>query len=348
MIEDLTIENYRLFRKFEIDGLARVNLIVGDNNSGKSSLLEAVYLLTGKGYRGHILRILQERGEYMEDVDPILKRKTISYRIIHIFHKHEVKVGSIIKIATMSEQASFILSTDDNPEQLALSDLAYVPPSALKIRYTKSGETTEQELKHDEDISILPSARKSSSNVIFVTTNPFGYDELSILWDHITITPKESKVVEALQILEPAVEQIRFVSRQTSNSGIILGLRGQYSPVPLGSMGGGMRRILAIAASLVSAEGGTLLVDEIDTGLYHGAMTNMWRLVLETAARLDVQVFATTHSWDCVESFADALSARDDEIGQLIRLERHGEDVRAVQYSKDLLETAADQRVEVR
>jgi hypothetical protein len=72
-----------------------------------------------------------------------------------------------------------------------------------------------------------------------------------MFWDGITLTPKEESVVAALQILEPNVERISFTSSQSYNSGILLKIRGQHTPIPLGSMGDGMRRILTLAMAAV-------------------------------------------------------------------------------------------------
>ncbi len=94
-----------------------------------------------------------------------------------------------------------------------------------------------------------------------------------------------------------------------------------------------------------------LLVDEIDNGLYHGAQTDLWRLLIEIAQRLNVQIFATTHSWDSVAAFQEALeqSQTDGEaVGQLFRLELRGGDIRAVTYSQDELAIAVRQAIEVR
>jgi AAA15 family ATPase/GTPase len=162
------------------------------------------------------------------------------------------------------------------------------------------------------------------------------------------LTPSEDKVIEALQLLEPRVERIAFTGRQTSNSGIKIKLKDQQHPLPLGSMGDGMRRILGIATSLVSVEDGTLLIDEIDTGLYYSTLTDMWKLVLETAQRLNAQVFATTHSWDCVRSFQEALDVNAEGTGQLIRLERKGQDIVPTVYTKEELDIAIEQGIEVR
>ena len=229
----------------------------------------------------------------------------------------------------------------------------------LNLEQSKpGGETSSVYLRLDEE-GLLVSGRssqpylrqkpKQSRTSRLITTNYPGYDELAVLWDKITLTPKEAKVVEALQILEPKVKRISFTSRQTSNSGILLSLEGQSDPIPLGSMGDGMRRILAIVASLVSVDKGTLLVDEIDTGLHHTALKNMWQLIFKTAYKQDAQVFATTHSWDCVKAFQQAISEfKDPKIGRLIRLEQRGDEIVEVSYLADELNIAVDQGIEVR
>jgi AAA15 family ATPase/GTPase len=269
MIREIEIKHYRLFHEFEISALAKVNLIVGDNNSGKTSLLEAIHL------------------SFERDGDG----RDYSSGGLHVKEK------------------GFLLDNRVNPK------------------------------------SIMHPNGKS----IFLTTNYIGYDELAVLWDKITSTPKEDRVVEALQILEPLVDRISFTTSQTSQSSILLCLKGEKEPIPFSSMGDGMRRIMAITAALVSVENGTLLVDEIDTGLYHGTLTNMWRLVLETSAKQNTQVFATTHSWDCVKAFQQALEKFNaPDIGKLIRLEKTGSKVQAVLYSADELDIAVEQGIEVR
>jgi len=365
MLRDLTIENYRLFRRFTLDSIARVNLIVGVNNCGKSSLLEAIYLLTGKGNPSRLLDILSERGEFVSrSLEPRYeKRISGGYQIAHIFHGHHLDIGHAVRIQSQSERPVSLTISFGEIRQPSLfekleEDLGSESRSwILVIRYTQDGiEPVKESLGVLEDGLLAypprPHRRKLTTpeqRVRLVTTSYLGYDELAGLWDNITLTPKEDKVVEALQILEPHVERISFTSRQTSNSGILLKLKDELEPIPLGSTGDGMRRVLALTASLVSVEGGTLLVDEIDTGLHYETLTDMWRLVLETSGKRNAQVFATTHSWDCVRSFQEALSeVSDDDLGCLIRLEQRDDHIQPVSYSRDELAVAKQQDIEVR
>jgi len=79
--------------------------------------------------------------------------------------------------------------------------------------------------------------------------------------------------------------------------------------------------LLGIAAALVNARNGFLLIDGFENGLYYAAQVDLWRLIFQAAHRLNVQVFATTHSWDCIEGFQKAAQEDNQEEGMLIRLE---------------------------
>jgi AAA15 family ATPase/GTPase len=212
---------------------------------------------------------------------------------------------------------------------------------------TISSFVSPQSIEKNNNYSSLVGTNKDNFNLI--KTTEISFKELALYWDAITLTPKEESVVAALQILEPDVERISFTSNPTNYSGILIKIRGQNNPVPLGSMGNGMHRILSIAMAAVSSEDGFLWVDEIDTGLYYQTQTDMWRLIFETAQRLNVQVFATTHSWDCIAAFQEALEqSQDSSVGKLFRLSRRGEDIRAVEYTPDELSVAVRQSIEVR
>ena len=372
MIRDIKIKNYRLFDNFELNSLARVNLIVGDNNSGKSSLLEAIHLLTSEEVRSSLIYILNERGEIASGfLDPRYERlRRGGYQISQIFHDRLIKPGQFASISAVKDvkvTLKIVLQETDPSKSRELEQPTLFDDEIddiinegyadmLVFERNGSGQDSPNERLRITEDGILLETRLNIRGVLhpkgksrFLTTNYIGYDELAILWDNITLTPKEDKVVEALQILEPMVDRISFTSSQTSNSGILLRLKNENEPIPLGSMGDGMRRIMAIAASLVSVEKGTLLVDEIDTGLYHGALTDMWRLVLETSSKQNAQVFATTHSWDCVKAFQQALYGfADQSIGRLIRLEKSNTKVGAVLYSANELDIAIEQGIEVR
>jgi hypothetical protein len=166
----------------------------------------------------------------------------------------------------------------------------------------------------------------------------------------VLLTPEEASVIEALRIIEPNIERLAFMgeSRRYGESGIFVKMSNSDQRIPLGSLGDGLKRLLALSLHLIPAGRGILLVDEIDTGLHFTVMEKMWRLVIEMARRLDVQVFATTHSLDCVRSLArvrERLPKSPDDVS-LHRVEaglRH-----TIAFSMEELVIAARDHIEVR
>ena len=282
------------------------------------------------------------------------------YQLAHLFHGHLLQPSKSIQIKGRCSPGA-VGSGTYSAKKVAL---AYEPNGRLQesesertrvviLRKTTGDSSPIQSRFPLQNGNLFLRSDSLAQNLKgpsrLVTTNYLLYDEFALLWDGITLTPKEDQIIEALQLVEPDIQRISFTSRQTSNSGVLLKLHKKATPVPLTSMGDGMRRILAITASLVSVEGGTLLVDEIDTGLYYEVLTDMWKLLFSIASKTKTQVFATTHSWDCVQAFQQALTeVKDRRIGQLVRLDRDEEDIQPVYYSAEELDIAMRQRIEVR
>ena len=125
-------------------------------------------------------------------------------------------------------------------------------------------------------------------------------------------------------------------------------LKGDSGPVPLRSLGDGALRLFGVALALANSRAGYLLIDEAENGVHHSVQRDYWRMILQTAQENNVQVLATTHSWDCVTGFAQAASELEDVEGVLVRLSRSGGDLRAVEYPEEELAIAAEQGIEVR
>jgi AAA15 family ATPase/GTPase len=114
-------------------------------------------------------------------------------------------------------------------------------------------------------------------------------------------------------------------------------------------MGDGMWRMLAMAIAITQCKGGVLLVDEIDSGLHYSVLTDMWKLISRASAAsgFDVQVFATTHSGDCIRSLAEYIcDAHGDSNATIQRIEAGK--YKSVSYNEHEIGIAASERIEVR
>jgi hypothetical protein len=186
----------------------------------------------------------------------------------------------------------------------------------------------------------------------FITTESLREQQVEVFWKDIALTRGEQLAIEALRLLDPSIERIAYVGgatrsfRSSGRGGIAVKCRGSGRRIPIGSMGDGLWRMLGLALALTRSEGGVVLIDEIDTGLHYSVMRDMWAMVLTTADRLDLQVFATTHSSDCISSLAFACKGAPAKSAAIHRIDwRHEESV--VLSEREML-VAAERGIEVR
>lgn len=177
--------------------------------------------------------------------------------------------------------------------------------------------------------------------------------KLAQFWDNVALTDEEDLSIKALQLTGEKIDRVAVVGDDDpryrgDGRRVVVKLQGHSRPVPLKSLGDGVTRMFAVGLALAHSRNGFLVIDEAENGLHYSVQRDFWRMVLQAARQHDVQVLATTHSWDCVKGFARAAADVADVEGVLVRLEQDGEDVRAVEYAEEDLETAADQNIEVR
>ncbi len=358
MLRDLTVQNYRCFENFHIDGLEQVNLFVGNNNSGKTSLLEAIYLLVANNKYESLLEILLNRREIIIEhaVSKLPRNKNIKTNFHHIesidclFYNYKLNEKQEINVAGSNKNQEnnnskittsiYYLQEEDKLSSLVIADKdeQHSTSKAFKIKETNNTLLIK---KLTDSIEYQESAK-------FVVNSMKDLESMQVIWDDIYLTTKEDKVVKAVQIIENKIERIGFYNHQLYSI-VKFKIRGYDHPIALSSMGEGMYQILKLAMSLVTAENGVLLVDEIETGLHYKAQIDMWSLILETAKELNVQVFATTHSWDCIAAFQEALSQVEDKsVGKLFRLDSKYGKLRAVEYNAEDLGVAVRESIEVR
>ena len=121
--------------------------------------------------------------------------------------------------------------------------------------------------------------------------------------------------MEALRIIDPEISAVSMIGgegpRRTRTA--IVHAQGIPRPVPLRSFGDGLNRLFGIVLSLVNAKGGLLLIDEFENGMHYTVQADAWRAIFSLARRLDIQVFATSHSWDSIEAFQKAAHEDPEE-----------------------------------
>ena len=361
----LKLENYRGFEEYELRKLAKVNLLVGPNNCGKTSVLEAVQLLVSGGDPNVLISTSRRRREFGNGTGSASSKRRV-YPVRHHFHGHAFGLGTSLAISSDSngERVRMQIVVPEAKEHLALFE-SYGdgdPGFALKISGSVIGSgihfpVTEDGLVDWGSRAAWLVSRSMSPRAFsptqFVTAESLHAREMAGIWNEVELQGRELEVVETMRILHEDLDSIRFLAgdgmgHAGTSPAIVLGFQAGTPRLPIGSFGDGTRRLLALSLSLVRAAGGYLLVDEIDTGLHWSIVEDMWKLVIETALNSSIQVFATTHSLDCVLGLASLLNAcpRFRDAVAIQKIER-GID-RSVDFDGEAIVTGVDLGVELR
>jgi AAA15 family ATPase/GTPase len=366
LLDSLEIKGYRCFEHLTIEKLGRVNLIVGKNNVGKTALLEALWIWAKcdrwEKVSSAIQNILHKRKE-MEIQKKSTANNFLEYR--HLFYGRPTyfngkDFNSVLLIGEnkiVSEAYKFDIDHEYKSgafleEDSFAHNLKYKVPLAKKfpfgIHYFSSFGYTKIELP-----AHMSGGNLNFHNEIQATIIPaLGLTDsfLIEMWDEIVSRNKEFEIINALKLLSEKVINLNFtVYPKDSKQRIpVVHLEGVNEKVPLGSIGEGMNRILGLILAITQSQNGILLVDEIENGFHYSVLPDVWKLIFKTAKDLNVQVFATTHSKDCVEAFTQAAIDDEESEGMLIRLERQGEKIIAKTVIEERLELAIEHGVELR
>ena len=369
MIEELTIDGYRCFDKFRMAGLGCINLIVGRNNSGKTALLEAIGLVSSRAHRMGVLgTLMTQRGEILPGHNE-RSSEAPECAIAHLFHGRAIGPRSRFSVEAFTDGTPLwvqgeIVPLDRNAgglldQKLPTGEHDY--RGSLMAFRLKSNETNEPDIAPlTQEGGFRPErATRSYREPVPDETVPqstfLGTDSLSAqatarYWNSIALTVEEDLVIRAMRVLEPSIQRIavlpQFAYASMGRGGVLVKCRGMDRPVPIGSLGDGMWRMFCIAVALVRARGGVLLIDEIDTGFHYSVLEEMWRMLLHNADRLKVQVFATTHSSDCINSLANVCGGHVRGEVSMQRIE--GGKPAAVAYSEDEIWAASQHGIETR
>ena len=370
LLDSLEIKGYRCFEHLTIEKLGRVNLIVGKNNVGKTALLEALWIYATRGKIATLINLLFSRDELSIFYDNFSSSQAGNIR----FQKEDLmlETGNLFydrpKLDANSKEFIYVGANDSyvtvnttrmiDEDGKPTTDLSIfeqiwrVRPTGLIIvsELKEIGEDKRAEFYSFENLQSLmvePPPENLPSN--FIKSRILENDSLVKIWDEALRGGFEEKAIHFLKVIEPKIEYINFVGRsENSAMRYPIASNGNSSKrVTLKSYGEGMTRLLGLSLAMVQCQNGIFLIDEIESGLHYSVLPDVWKLIFKTAKDLNVQVFATTHSKDCIEAFAQA-AYDSPEDGMLIRLERQGEKIVAKTIEEEMLVDAVNYEVEVR
>jgi AAA15 family ATPase/GTPase len=330
MLKSLHIKNFRGFRDLKIESLKRVNLITGRNNTGKTGVLEALAFLLNDPNPSNCAGL------------PNLFRITGVNRI-ETFWKWLISDKASTK--NLRIDASF---THQDDFSVVLQPKLEAPDDFDVSAFYQC-----------DDVGGFNCFRRYiggrhqpvAQNPVIISTKPSTPFEDALDYNRVVFAKRNKKVEEMLRQIEPRLLTIEaekiFESRQTPTEVVVADI-GLNQKIPVSQLGQGFNRLLNIYSKLVVADAKVLLIDEIENGLHYSVLPTVWKGLLLAAKEFDVQIFATTHSWECILAADQAAREQANYELELIRLDRVKEDIKATIIDGNALETAKELGWEMR
>lgn len=356
MFTKFTAENFRGFRHTTVEPLERVNLIAGVNGAGKTAMLEALFLHVGPGNPELAIRVNSFRG-----IEPFTPDASQMWPIL--FHGMKIRP---IKLSSVDDQGvertltirmaeSSMIGLDVRGKGMeeaigpgpAGSLTTAAGPGALALDYRDSLDqravsgvfASAEGLRVERADLRLPTGVFLSSHRRLGTADVERYSDLER-------KGRQREVLAVLRVLEPRLKRLAVVA--TGGISMIYGDAGIGELVPLPLLGEGLGRVLGLLLAIGSARDGWVFVDEIENGVHHSAMPDVWKAVETAARRSNTQVFATTHSRECILA-AHRTFMKTRRYGfRLHRLELVKGSIRATTYDEEALDGAIESGFEMR
>lgn len=360
MYQSFKVRNFRCFRELTLSNLERVNLIAGVNNVGKTALLEAMFIHSGaynpqltlniNAFRG-LETMAVELGRLVETPwDTLFSGFDISKTVEFVGYHRETD-RRILRLKVIRDPKEleridqYVLPSPKESESVPLSSTAaYV----LQLESEEKGQLSEYYMIFDQKgprIRPIPPPPPYRGIFLPAMVRFPGHIEAE-RFGKLEIVGKQDVVLEALQVIEPRLRRLAVIT--IAREPIIHGDVGMKRLVPLPVMGEGMVRLARLVLAIGDAQNGVVFVDEIENGLHHSVLPKVWHAIGEVARKFKTQVFATTHSLECIASAHKAFVEDKRYDFRLHRLERTKKTIRTLTYDQETLEAAIETGLEVR
>ena len=320
-INSLSIKSLRGIKNLELKDFGDVNVILGDNNTGKTTILEAIRLFKKEDVN-NIVGILKNR---------VPKSIPSINDFQYLFNSEDKK----IEVSIDSSNGKRSIYMDYSLDEIVLNKQIFLSNDPIKKisnelfsllidKNNLEGKTMPQisgsfrTTERNETYSYIPldfsygniDSKSTENKMNIVYESP--YDHFSLNNSIISnIKRKESyyKIfIEVLKLFDNSINKVELLTRKNYvinfDEPEIYIQCGEKDPMPISTYGDGIKKVICISALIAQAVDGILLIDEIETSLHHSYYMDILYFLIKVAKKYNIQLFITTHSKEIVDVFA--------------------------------------------
>lgn len=346
-LKELYIENFRGIKNLKFEDFKDINILIGENNTGKTSILESIrsFKYFGSIEGLFVLALQRERGRKLSTGIGKLKpydafinlfnvkeeQKRLSLKVKHDEDDLKIKVtGGNLKVLKFDDNNKEDTWGIDNTEELDTFDGEYISSINNQEKITN--------IRIEEDINRIKIPESDYSNIKdieYISPVEYYLDQLSLkgLGKAIKSGLKDD-VIKMLKIFDKDIIGYELISEDRGAIPYLEHKRLGF--MPLSNYGDGVKKALTIAGTIVSMKGGILLIDEVETAIHIDALKNFIKWIMKICQDNEIQVFLTTHSMEAIDIILESTQKDFDKVA-CYRLEKDEEEISVTRFSGEKL-----------
>ncbi|MBO7339097.1 MAG: AAA family ATPase [Lachnospiraceae bacterium] len=337
-MKSIQIDGYRGIKKLKINELRQINLVVGDNNCGKTSVLEALQLLRTSGSLANVYKVARQR-----DNLSIKGMSSLYDSFICMFPRSdsdnlEINIGGTCN----DKKISFKLSGKKDRILLDANELQQSPyainelpkgeveaeafDGTIRLKYDKHETQKEIRLHQFTSLTGTSSYEKDLFNIIYLS--PYEHLQGNIVSDIVRNEGYKRVCIRALQLFDPDIEDMMIFRSSFGNQSVEYLRHKKLGDMPVSTYGDGIKKVLALSSAIAKSTNGILLIDEIETAIHKKYYDDIFRFIVKACCHFGVQAFITTHSLEAIDGLLatqdyETNKAKDDICVCTIRREEN-------------------------
>jgi len=316
LLEYIDINEFKCFKNFHAEGFKRVNLISGKNNVGKTAFIEACWInLHSKNINSFLFAL--------ENIN--FARNNLEY--IQSGYSKEDMIKNI-------EKNNFHVNSNINKTIFYVNDEKGV----------KSYEFTINDLNEKININKFSYSSDWIKNTIHIDNFGLTNGNLKDIFESVQKKDKENTLYKYINNFDSSIENFKIIGGDKPQCKVI---NGDYRDI--NEFGDGLKHYISIICSLYACENGYLFIDEIDNGIHYTQLDKLWEIILTISKEQNVQIFATTHAKEMIESYARVSTKLEDEDISFIKMTRLDDgSLKAGVRDYDMIQDSMEENHEVR
>jgi AAA15 family ATPase/GTPase len=338
MLNNIQINGFRGIDGILMKDTSKLNLVVGMNNSGKTSLLEALFINSGPlNFSTFLTLITYRNGGFLGDQRYIFdqvkwfftsstKQSTKSFNIKSnwnntnrevrcSFKDYEIRHEALTEVPSGTTTTQPYELLENKKSRQLVADGIRIGSITL---YFKSGKQkkSEREIEFTNKTDLVVEPPPIKTDIAGKISVPYAHKNPNAGIRQFSKSVKNKHIIKCLELIkriDPDIDDITILL-STANTPELYVDHRRLGLMPLSNLGDGIRRLFFLASSLVECEDGVLLIDELESTIHSNALKLFSNWFIQAIKDMNVQVFATTHSLECIDAVLESSKKSLDEL----------------------------------